>query len=138
MKHSPSKNGLVVWKTKKVIVGVFLLFCFKPSAVYAADGGCWSDHVSDGNVVMLSGIECVVQTILNYALRIGGLAVFLMLIVGGIKYLLAGGDPEKAAGAQKTLTYAIFGLALIIISWIILLLIQEFAGINLTEFSLNF
>ena len=96
--------------------------------------GCWSYDPDEA--ATLQDIECVFQIAFNYALRFAGLAVFIMFLVGGFKYLTAGGEPEKAAAAQKTLTYAIFGLALIIISWFALLLISEFTGIDLTNFQL--
>ncbi len=99
--------------------------------------GCWSDvKYVDGDVVKIAAIECVFQIAFNYTLRFAGLAVFIMFLVGGVKFLTAGGEPEKAASAQKTLTYAIFGLALIVISWFTLLLIGEFTGIELTTFQI--
>ncbi len=123
---------------KKLKTGLIsLVFVFlSPSVARAAD--CWDDTRVEDGVVKLKGIECIAETILVYAFRIGGLAVFLMLILGGLKYLTAGGEPEKAAGAQKTLTYAIFGLVLIIISWIVILLIEQFTGVSLTTFELDF
>jgi len=103
----------------------------------AVVSGCWdNDKYIDGDVVKIAAIECVFQIAFNYALRFAGLAVFIMFLIGGFKYLTAGGEPEKAAEAQKTLTYAIFGLALIVISWFALLLISEFTGIELTTFQI--
>jgi len=86
--------------------------------------------------VEIQDIEEIVKIVLNYAVRLAGIAVFIMLLVGGFKYLTAGGDPKKAEAAQKTITYAIFGLALLIGGWFILKLIQEFTGVPVTEFSI--
>jgi len=96
--------------------------------------GCWT--YGPDEAATLKDIECVFQVVFNYAIRFAGLAVFIMLLVGGIKFLTAGGEPEKAASAQKTLTYAVFGLVLIIVSWFVLLLISEFTGIELTTFEI--
>jgi len=96
---------------------------------------CWSNAQVD-TVATLAGLECIVQAILNVAFRLAGLAVFIMLIWGGFKYLTAGGDPKKSEEAYKTLTYALMGLALIIISWFVLLLIKEFTGIDVTVFKI--
>jgi len=98
---------------------------------------CWVEgETMIDEVPTLAGIECIFQIILNYALRFAGLAVFIMLIVGGFKYITAGGDPKKTEEANHTLTYAVFGLALIIISWFVLLLIKNFTGIDVTVFTL--
>jgi hypothetical protein len=60
-----------------------------------------------------------------------------MLILGGFKYLTSGGNPENAASAQKTITYAILGIVLIALSYLILLIIQTITGANVTQFSTN-
>jgi hypothetical protein len=129
---------LLGFKKMKKIIAVLLLpvlFVTNLPVACAAGNDCWSDTAKN-DAATLQDIGCVFQIVFNYALRFAGLAVFIMLLVGGIKYLTAGGDPEKAAGAQKTLTYAIFGLALIIISWFILLLIESFTGIKVTVFEI--
>ena len=84
----------------------------------------------------IQDLEEIVKTILNYAVRLAGIAVFMMLIAGGFKYLTAGGDPKKAESAQKTITYAIFGLVLLIGGWFILQFIEKFTGVPVTEFSI--
>lgn len=45
---------------------------------------------------------------------------FLLLIIGGIKYLTSGGDIKAVAEAQKTITSALVGFLVIILSVVIL------------------
>lgn len=78
----------------------------------------------------------IVKRILNIAVRLAGIAVFVMLIVGGFQYLTAGGDPKKTQAAGSTITYAIFGLIALIILWFIFLLISKFSGIDVTKVEL--
>jgi hypothetical protein len=59
-----------------------------------------------------------------------------MLIVGGFQYLTAGGDAKKTQAASNTLTYAIFGLVAVIAAWFILLFIEKFTGVKVTEFNI--
>jgi len=87
-------------------------------------------------VAKIQGLECIVKTILNFAVRLAGIALFIMLLVGGFKYLTSGGDPKATESAQKTLTYAILGLALLLGGWIILLFVKEFTGIDVTQFTI--
>ena len=96
----------------------------------------WEGYVEEGDVATLGGLEIIFKTIFNYAARFAGIAVLLMLIAGGFKYLTAGGDPEKTESARKTITYAIAGLALIILSWFILQFIKVFTGVDVTIFEL--
>jgi Mn2+/Fe2+ NRAMP family transporter len=85
----------------------------------------------------IKDFEEIVQSVLNIAIRLAGVLLFIMLIVGGFKYLTAGGDPKKAEAAQKTLTYAIGGLALVILAWFILLFIEKFTGVTVTQFNIS-
>lgn len=86
--------------------------------------------------VKLQALECIIIQILNLAMQFAGIAVFIMFIIGGFKYLTAGGDAKKTEAAQKTITSAILGLALLLGSWLIMLLLEQIVGFKLTEFKL--
>lgn len=88
------------------------------------------------NVATLKGIEAIFRLILNIVIRLGGVVVFIFLIIGGFKYLTAGGDPKKAESAKNTITYAILGLALLILAWFVLQFIKVFTGIDVTIFKM--
>lgn len=88
-------------------------------------------------VAKLSSLEFIFQRVLNIAISLAGLVLFVMLLTGGFSWLTAGGDPEKAKKAGGTLTWAIAGFALLLGSWFILRLISQFTGVDLTIFELN-
>ena len=109
---------------------------FSPSPAYA-QGKTWSGAcVSDG-VATIKGFECLYQNILQIIVGVAGIAFFLMFIVGGFKYLTSGGDSKKTAAASSTLTMAVIGIVGVIVSWLILLFIQNFTGINVTQFKIG-
>lgn len=87
----------------------------------------------------LSYLETIFANFLNLALTLAGLAVFIMLIIGGFRYLTSGGDPKQTEAAQKTITMAIVGLLVAIASWLILKFIAYFTGLEdqLFNFSLT-
>lgn len=94
---------------------------------------CWDTTggaAGGSNPVRLQGFECIIRQILNLAVQFAGIAVFIMFIMGGFKYLTAGGDAKKTEAAQKTITSAIFGLALLLGGWLILLLIKQITGVD--------
>lgn len=98
----------------------------------------WSGTcVSDGDVATIQGFECLFANILKVVMGAAGLAFFAMLIVGGFKYITSEGDPKKIASASSTLTLAFVSVLGVIISWLILLLIQRFTGVNVTEFKVG-
>lgn len=91
-----------------------------------------------GEVHEIKDIITIIENIFNLLVRLAGIAAFIMLIVGGFKYLIAGGDPKAAESARNTITYAILGLVLIVAAWFILKFISEFTGLpQLLEFNLS-
>lgn len=82
----------------------------------------------------LSQLEGVFGKVVTSLLALGGIVLFLMLLSGGFKYLTSGGDPKAVEGAQKTLTYAISGLVLLAGSYLILRIISDFTGADVTNF----
>lgn len=91
-----------------------------------------------GDVATLQGFGCLFVNILSIALQAIGLVMFIMLIIGGFKFLTAGGDPKAVESAKGTLTMAITGLVLAILAWFILNFISLFTGVSiLTNFNIN-
>lgn len=86
--------------------------------------------------VPLSAINVTFSRVVSFAIGFAGVAFFIMFIVGGFNYLTAGGNPQAAEGARKTLTYAIMGLVFIAISYLILVLIKTFTGVDITSFTI--
>ena len=81
-----------------------------------------------GGVATLKGLEGIFQNTLGAVLALASIALFLTLVIGGFQYMTAGGDPKKVAAAWTTLTYAIVGMILVAVSYLILVFIQEFTG----------
>lgn len=96
----------------------------------------WDEPFAIDDVATLKGFEKIFQNVIQLATTAAGLAVFVMLIVGGFKYFTASGDPQKTAAAKGTLTWAIAGLTILIVAWFILLFIKEFTGIDVTIFEI--
>ena len=82
-----------------------------------------------------SDLEIIVANIIGSVVALGGIAVFVMLVAGGLMYLTSGGNPESVQKAKRTLTYAVIGIALFVLAWFALLFIQTFTGVQVTRFS---
>ncbi|KRT67340.1 MAG: conserved membrane protein of unknown function [candidate division WWE3 bacterium CSP1-7] len=61
----------------------------------------------------ISGIFCVLVNIINYLLSIGAAVSFIMLVVGGLQYMISGGDEKAITTSKSTITYAVLGLIII-------------------------
>lgn len=84
----------------------------------------------------LTELEGVFSSVITVAITLAGMAVLVMFLVGGFGYLTAGGDKDATQKAQRTLTYAIAGLILVLSSWVIMNLLGKFLGIDFSIFTL--
>lgn len=63
--------------------------------------------------------------IINILLAIIGLLSVLYIIIGGFRYVTAHGNEEQAEGAKKTILHAIIGIAVVILSFVIVRIIAN-------------
>ena len=66
----------------------------------------------------------------------GSVIFFFLLLSGGIRWVTGGGDKGKLEGAQKQITHALVGLAILLSSFAIIQLIDTIFGISLSNISL--
>lgn len=87
-------------------------------------------------VATIADLGGIFQRVVGYILGFVGIAFFILLVIGGFKYITSGGDPKAVDGAKKTLTYAIGGLIAILLSYLILVLIKTITGVDVTGFNI--
>lgn len=64
-------------------------------------------------------ITVIALNVSEMVLRLSGVMAVLFIVFGGFKYMLAQGDSSKVAGAKKTITNAVIGLAISLLSVVI-------------------
>ena len=102
-------------------------------AVETLKGTCLEDD-GTGCPVALNQLETVFSNVVSILISLAGIVVFLMFLSGGFKFLTAGGDPKKTESARNTLTYAIGGLVLVALAFLIISFIANFTGVDITNF----
>ena len=88
-----------------------------------------------GDVATIADLGTIFGNVVKDLLGLAGIVLFIMLLMGGFKYITSGGDPKAVEQAQKTLTYAIGGLIIILLAFLILVLIRTVTGVDVTSFS---
>ncbi len=104
-----------------------------PNPVFAQ----WGSPYEEGGVATIKGFEIVFEKILNVVVELAVVVLFVLLVIGGFKFLTSGGDPKATESAKNTLTYALLGLVLLIGIWLILNFIEYFTGIQVTVFKIG-
>lgn len=85
-------------------------------------------------------IGCLEPLFANFVQSLIGLAavaLFIMLLFGGYKFLFSSGDQKKLESAKGTITAAITGLVIMSVAYLIILTIQTFTGVNITNFHIT-
>lgn len=85
--------------------------------------GCTQDGVPT-----IKGIECIFQNIIGPVPSLLALVAVGMIVLAGARLLMAGSDPKAYAAAWSTFTWAVIGLILLAVAWLIIILIQRFTG----------
>ncbi len=61
----------------------------------------------------------LIGTIIKIMLYFAGIIAVLFLVIGGYYYLTSRGNEEQATKGRQTLVYALLGLAIVILSYVI-------------------
>jgi cytochrome bd-type quinol oxidase subunit 2 len=67
----------------------------------------------------------ILLTVIQILLAVAGLVAVVFLIIGGFRYITAGGNEESSESAKKTITNAIIGIVIIILSFVIVRVIAN-------------
>ena len=71
----------------------------------------------DGQPATLFEEGGIFTTIINILLFIVGVIAVIMLIIGGIRYVVSGGDQAAVTAAKNTILYAIIGIIVAIVAY---------------------
>jgi hypothetical protein len=78
--------------------------------------GSNSSSCSAGNGASVTDI---MRTVINILSVIVGFIAVVMIIVGGLRFITAGGDSNAVAGARSTILYAVVGLIIVAIAQVL-------------------
>ena len=106
--------------------------------VYAAITWTINDQCRQGLDQGAATIQCLeplFENVVSGIAALVGIALFIMILNSGFRYLTSAGDPKKLE-ARGSLTNALTGVVLIAVAYLILKTIQVFTGYQgLTTFS---
>ena len=107
-------------RIKKFLPYLALVLLFAPVLVSAAidpAGGWGIGQVTD-----------LIDKAADWLYAIGGAVALLVIIIGGISYMTAGGNEDKQKTSKKTIITGLIGAAIILLAGIILNTLAKFLG----------
>ena len=78
-----------------------------------------STTAKPGQQKKLTGSNGIFQQIVNILLFITGAIAVIVIVIGGIKYVLSSGDSNQITSAKNTILYAVIGLVVAILAYAI-------------------
>ena len=72
----------------------------------------------------------VLFNVVNALLLFAGAVAVLFLIIGGFRYVVSTGNPDQVDGAKRTILYAVLGLIIIFIAFVLVGLVQSYLGVE--------
>ncbi|MCL5003915.1 MAG: pilin [Patescibacteria group bacterium] len=78
-----------------------------------------------------SGLSYLISNFINVVIIVSGIAFFLYLALGGLRYITAGGDAKQTQEAMKQITNAVIGLAIVVGAFAITRIVGTVLGIDI-------
>jgi len=107
-------------KTAKIFLTASILFVLSQSAVWAADASCHILEVPLGNFTQACGPAEYLTKIYTISVGVAVALAVVMIVYAGIIYITSGDNASKQKEAKSQITQAIFGLAILLASYLIL------------------
>lgn len=81
-------------------------------------------------LVTITSVGSLITALVGTLIIIAALLAFFYLILGGIQWITSGGDKSGMEAARNKITHAIVGLIIVAAAWAVMILVQQFLGIN--------
>lgn len=82
------------------------------------------------NPVNENDLANVLFNVVNALLLFAGAVAVLFLIIGGFRYVVSTGNPDQVDAAKRTILYAVLGLIIIFIAFVLVGLVQSWLGVE--------
>lgn len=85
----------------------------------------------------LKELEDVFSNIISVVVGLGFVAMLVLLVWAGFKFISSGGEPKALQSARQVFNWALLGIFFMIIAWLVLQLIESFTGLKVTVFDIR-
>jgi len=72
-----------------------------------------------------TSVTAFILRIINIALALAGLIAVLYLVIGGFRYITAGGNEDSSGSAKKIILNAVIGIIVIILSFVVVRVVSS-------------
>lgn len=97
--------------------------------IYNPAGGKYGAQNAVGSVVLTD----IIANILTSAFAIAAILLLVFIVLGGVQWILSGGEKQGVENAKNRITNAIIGLIIVALAIAIVMFIGSFLDVNLLK-----
>lgn len=101
----------------KLIIVLLFVFLLTPMQFVQASDTFGFNSLNLGSLQQNIEPKAAAVNIVNLVLGFLGLVAIVIILIGGFKWMTAGGSEEKVSEAKKLLIAGLIGLAIIMLAW---------------------
>lgn len=79
----------------------------------------------------------LIQGLISIILIVAAIIFFFVLVIGGIRWILSGGDKTATEAARGQITAALVGLVIVFAAWAIVQLIETLFGVKILQLQIQ-
>lgn len=119
----------MIKKIKKLIAGAFapIVSLALPASAFA------QETIIPGQLKTVGEFDVIdiVRGIIQFILVVAFVLAFIMLLIGGIRWITAGGDEKAVGSARNMITAALIGLVIVLVAFALIKLVETFFGVSI-------
>ena len=96
-----------------------------PATVLAAN------DLVPNTLLHIDNVVSVIRAIIQFILVVAFVLAFIMLLIGGIRWITAGGDEKAVGSARNMITAALIGLVIVLVAYALIRLVETFFGVSI-------
>jgi hypothetical protein len=109
-------------------IGLAIAFSVLTILIFAPTSYAFNMGIQDGmnaakgadQAADLFGATGIFTTVTNVLLFVIGAISVIMIIIGGLRYVISGGDASKVSAAKNTILYAVVGIVIALLAYAII------------------
>ena len=100
-----------------ILISLFLLPFLKAPVALATNDTFGMNYIQGQIVLGDDDPRTIAATVINVVLTLLGIIAVVIVLMGGFKWMTAGGNEDKVSEAKKLLGAGVIGLVIILASW---------------------
>lgn len=103
-------------------------------AICEGSGGVWTPAAGNGGSCSTPGsvrtVPNTIRSVVEILIFVVGAVSIIMVVIGGLRYVLSGGDEKAISAAKNTILYSIIGIIISVASYAIVSFVLTNLGVN--------